>query len=487
MITSKNNKFTVFYDRGVSDSFLVIDISETENIYDYQIDMIQSNPQIGILPMHLQKIDNKFSIYYNVTSKISLTQFLARNTLDKNRFVTLILNIVKTICDSKNYLLSDNNFIIDKDYIYIDPETYNTYLLYIPAAIEQDNLSKFKSFLIDIITRSANIDESDNDNFIQKIINFTKQEPFDISQFNDLLKQLKTETISMHSLDTDKKIQSNSFEIRSSITPIQPKIDPSNIKSNAFDVPNPLQKIESNATTVPKIKKKASIELKPSKKTTYIIGLQVIIAMLIIFILSSGIISNLDDPTSEYIGLFIIIFALDFLLIKKIMKINDLTDIKHEDHSRISINTIIHEEQEFHILKSSNNNINLENPENQKRSILTDKTELLCNNQSSKVCPYLKQIKDDTSIDDSTEILITKSSFIIGRLPSQVDYICKDNTIGKIHAEIITRNFEFFIKDLNSRNGTFINGEKIVPNTEYKIKNNDKISFANCNFIFILN
>jgi len=42
------------------------------------------------------------------------------------------------------------------------------------------------------------------------------------------------------------------------------------------------------------------------------------------------------------------------------------------------------------------------------------------------------------------------------------------------------------VKDLNSKNGTFVNGVRIAANTEYEIKNNDKITFANSEYVFII-
>ena len=55
-----------------------------------------------------------------------------------------------------------------------------------------------------------------------------------------------------------------------------------------------------------------------------------------------------------------------------------------------------------------------------------------------------------------------------------------------MHAEIIFKNGEYYIKDLNSRNGTYINGERINSNIEYKIEDKDKIDFANGKYTFLI-
>ncbi|HHV99151.1 MAG TPA: FHA domain-containing protein [Clostridiaceae bacterium] len=96
-------------------------------------------------------------------------------------------------------------------------------------------------------------------------------------------------------------------------------------------------------------------------------------------------------------------------------------------------------------------------------------------------CPILK----GTGSCAGEVILIVKPEFTLGRLESQVDYVIRNSAVGKVHAQIITRESSYFIKDLNSKNGTCINDVKIDSNEEYRIENNDKITLANNEYIFI--
>lgn len=72
---------------------------------------------------------------------------------------------------------------------------------------------------------------------------------------------------------------------------------------------------------------------------------------------------------------------------------------------------------------------------------------------------------------------------IIGRQDGN-DIVIKENNISRQHAEIIFINGEFFIKDLNSSNGTYINGIKI--NQQVKINNYDTFKFGSCEGRFLL-
>ena len=73
---------------------------------------------------------------------------------------------------------------------------------------------------------------------------------------------------------------------------------------------------------------------------------------------------------------------------------------------------------------------------------------------------------------------------MIGRLEEQVDYCLKNPAIGKLHAEIKKTSEGYFITDMNSRNSTFINGERLEPSQDYKLENDAHITFANEEFIF---
>ncbi|THE12426.1 FHA domain-containing protein [Bacillus timonensis] len=84
------------------------------------------------------------------------------------------------------------------------------------------------------------------------------------------------------------------------------------------------------------------------------------------------------------------------------------------------------------------------------------------------------------------KIMVSKKVFKIGRDPQQTDYTSKNKVVGRVHAELITENGEYFIVDKESRNGSYVNGIKLVPQNKVKIKHEDKIKLANEEFEFRL-
>jgi hypothetical protein len=94
--------------------------------------------------------------------------------------------------------------------------------------------------------------------------------------------------------------------------------------------------------------------------------------------------------------------------------------------------------------------------------------------------PYLLAVKNEE------KITVTKDRFTLGRDPEQADYASKNMAVGRVHAEVVNEDGEYFLVDLESRNGSFVNGKKLAPKGKIKLKHEDKIKLANEEFIFKL-
>jgi len=64
--------------------------------------------------------------------------------------------------------------------------------------------------------------------------------------------------------------------------------------------------------------------------------------------------------------------------------------------------------------------------------------------------------------EDIGSFNITADGVIVGRDPNAVNIHIADNIVSKTHLKILPRGERFFIADLGSTNGTFVNGEKIT-------------------------
>ncbi len=86
------------------------------------------------------------------------------------------------------------------------------------------------------------------------------------------------------------------------------------------------------------------------------------------------------------------------------------------------------------------------------------------------------------------KIEITGTNFIIGKSPEYAKYVIRTNrAISRVHATFIIRNGAYYIADNDSKNGTFVNGQKIAFENMAELCDGDIIQLANEKFRFILN
>ena len=75
---------------------------------------------------------------------------------------------------------------------------------------------------------------------------------------------------------------------------------------------------------------------------------------------------------------------------------------------------------------------------------------------------------------------LEEKDLIIGRIPECGISISVEN-VSREHARVIFRNEEYFVEDLGSTNGTYVNGIKIV---KCVLRNSDQINIGGVKILF---
>ena len=81
------------------------------------------------------------------------------------------------------------------------------------------------------------------------------------------------------------------------------------------------------------------------------------------------------------------------------------------------------------------------------------------------------------------ELKVNRDEFTIGRKESQVDgFISFNKMIGRVHCKVNYIKGSYYITDLQSANGTYVNKARITPNEPCRIENGDIVRLANSEF-----
>ena len=110
--------------------------------------------------------------------------------------------------------------------------------------------------------------------------------------------------------------------------------------------------------------------------------------------------------------------------------------------------------------------------------------------QSNKKLPAdakLRLIIQSTDKDNPLSLIDDKDEYLLGRKASAVDGLINgSNLVGRVHCKIIRNGYSFSVIDLQSRNGTFVNEERVRPNIMASLSNGDRLRLANVEFLIIV-
>jgi hypothetical protein len=427
---------SVAYENSASHSYMVVKAADGRQILDYQVSMLEHDRPDYLLPVKIKRENGTTHFYFDITSRLTLEFLLKRKRLKRNEFVRLLADAARPLADCEGYLLKDSGFLLDAGFIYIDPETFRLYLAYLPIRAGEDMSEVFKGFVADLILHHAVIEEAGSDNFLQRILGFVKRDNFNVGEFLGLLEELMCRPqICREATDTPA-------DKREAVKREEEAGSPKTIKMDSKRLRLPAAVISQALIAAAVLSCRKLLEEIPGNiKVTY--GAVVLIAL-----------------------------AADILIFKNLFYRKGPV-ILPGARDKKSEKTAAPEPGGSSAASGAAPAFAGARPPVQ------GKTELLESMKSA--FPILRS----RNSPEFEEIVIDKPEFVIGRLPDQTDHVCRNNAIGKVHALIRIKGDSLYINDLNSVNGTYVNGGRIESNKDVEVYDGDCIVLANSEYVLI--
>lgn len=82
-------------------------------------------------------------------------------------------------------------------------------------------------------------------------------------------------------------------------------------------------------------------------------------------------------------------------------------------------------------------------------------------------------------------IYLQEELTVVGKMESAADVVIDLPTVSRLHAKIRKRGEDYYLSDLNSRNGTAVNGRILKVDEEYLLQEEDEVDFAQARYIFL--
>lgn len=437
---SFQNSYSVTYQNDLLHSYMVVKLSTDDTLIDYQIDMIKENPILQFLALHKRHLDHESFLYYDITSKVTLEQFLSRKVLSKHEFLSIVKSLIKGLQLGRQYLLKGGSYMLRSDRIYIEPSGLELSLAYLPIEAEQDLNEEVKLFVLDLVVYKASFIDRDEGDFVYMLLNLLRSDSFSVKSLEDFIYLIALEKLP-DTLDNNPQQLSYESSIR---------------KSGILQKEKPALPSNSLVVTV-------LVQL-------FFIALGALIVRYI-----NGVQGEIQYETIG--GIALILAAIDFLLIKKLQPhLLKQDSISRRNQKKPQVSQI----KKGQRASASGIATYVDNVEQGNLASQALETSILQQREPSSA--YLLCCNENSN----ERVPLNKSNFLIGRIKTQVDFAPQNNAVGKLHAEILLQEGLYYIKDLNSRNGTYINGVKISSNTLHSIKHMDIIAFANSEYRFIV-
>lgn len=525
------------YETVGNSSYLVAKFPGGEGIVNYQLQMLVNNDIKNIIKANKSQKNDDVMISYNITAKIPLAQIDIKNKIPKRGLINIIEGALGALEDIEEYQLTSSGIVFDEEYIFVKPGSYEPSFIYVPNSTEDCGIEPLKKFILSLIMKSKV--EMANDNFVQTLLDTLNK----VGLTGEDLRKLCLEYKTGKSVGERKEVKLPSATDTSaakSYAGEQGAVLQKNVGNEAC-VAQGAQTAEKPVmpqNTTPPVAKTVTTEKvvtkeneKSSLQKIIFLILQLVLVGAVAAIYMMGFLTNEDGSfNSTYLlGIAIALGGVDFVLYRELFVNSKSKDEdkkkqgKKREHGE-NTNTSAHIKTAPSRAAIPGKEISSAPTRNIPRD--TVKKEMPVTEQPVQTQTQIPvthsipqpafatsvptrqygQISDfeseDTVVLDagntvdayleyfenglSTKIKLTKEQFIVGKLRGQCDFAINNNKISKIHAEFITRGGEYFVKDYNSTNGTYINGsnQRIASNSEYQIFNGDRITLANLDMTF---
>lgn len=102
--------------------------------------------------------------------------------------------------------------------------------------------------------------------------------------------------------------------------------------------------------------------------------------------------------------------------------------------------------------------------------------------KQDKAAEYGKLIYQGEGEEEN--FVLDQEVFLVGKDADRVNGLLRADTVSRIHARIFQKEGAYYIEDLNSTNGTYVNGKELFYREPVKLKKMDRVFFATEEYLF---
>ncbi len=431
------------YRREMKHNYLIMEPEETG--YDsYEIHMMAENRIGGLLKFHVKQVDNRKFYYYEITSKQPLNRVLEYHSLGREELKKLIEDIGRTLERLEAYLLKERQILLEPEYIYVEPEQFTVSLCLVPG--RQVGFPEEMTELLRYLLGKVNHQDKECVVMAYGLYQESLKENYGMKDLLEI---------------AGKNCSSEKGSDESILLPERDNKPEENHNSHLSYSFNDNEEIEERNYFFD-VKKNGVVYIIP-----ILAMFGIATALLLVF--------GMEGIRKFWYGVPITggfsAFAVIAVWRKESMQPKEML-VKKEEGGRQPA-------ESYDWQLTFEEEIKENAPKHETGNEEVFQTVLLNDTTADKNIRYLRAVGTDVE-----DIAITYVPYLIGKQEGMVDCVLIGEAISRIHARIDREGEEYRISDLNSTNGTSVNGRVLETNETVSLKKGDEVFIANFPFIF---
>ena len=481
------------YKRDVSHNYLILREEEKVNTASYQVRMLTGNVIPSILKCRLQGLDGNLLFYYDITSRQSLASFYEQRKFHRKDLHMLFGGFIRVMEEMAEFLMNTDQLLLCPEYIFLDIEKREVKFCCLPDYHHpiQEQFRELTEYLLPRLDHEDPQAVSMGYGVYRKAM----ETGFQLEHIKEAIYQNREVTGKNDNKDSaqkqGQKPPENNLDGADNFgEKIQEKADVSHLLET--DVENKTSKRKKD-------KKKEESDFQKSSNEWTGALLCVFTAAVLIILLILRYLGYLPGlPAEAIFGGAIILLALAAFLSwtaekkkqKKQMSAEWRKKVKRElDDTYESSSEKRRKERNSEDLYEADS-VQEKMPEwgdgKYKMPEQTGETE----NYGETVVLSAGQTEGPASLvsrepGELATIYLDRDLMVIGKMENAADAVISLPTVSRIHAKIRKADDEYYLSDLNSRNGTSVNGRLLKTGEEYQLQDEDQVEFAQARYIFL--
>lgn len=454
----------VRYRREVNHNYMILD--EPVQGGGYESRMLASNSIEGLLKFRVRQYEEKREFYYEITSRQPLKRLLEQKKVSGREIRSLILGISAVLKRIEEYLLREEQIILEPEFIYIDPDGFRIYLCLFPGYT--CDFPAALSGLLQYLLEKINHQDREGVIMAYNLYQESLRENYGMT---DLLRHL--------SGAEDKVFENSSYTDRSEEEEWEEQREEEE-NLDKEDVSEVMRRSIGRA----EIEKREVPDKKSSKDTKHGDIIKIVFSHVFILAAAEGAIwyfTGMEGLAGYWpLPAAIALAALAVKLLPHILysrKPNSAGETEPEP-------PIASEQTHWRLMPESVEQY-------QQRKIREDRTReeahskeegttLLSENVAANGFPMFESLNRE-----GENIEITYVPYVIGKHSELADFCLQRATVSRLHLRIDKREGVYIVTDLNSTNGTIVEGYRLQANETVSVQDGDIVSIADLKYRFV--